>query len=190
MTEDLTERLVSSQTVFEGRLLTVRVDKVELPNGTHAGREVVRHPGAVAIVALPSPDQVILIRQYRHPAGEVLWELPAGVLEPGEDPAACAQRELIEETGYEAGEIEPLFSTFLSPGFSSEIIHLFVARGLRSIDDHPSEPDEHIDVHIMALDDAVEMVMRGQVRNAAAICGVLAEAERRRARPEELGRIS
>jgi ADP-ribose pyrophosphatase len=184
MHEQLKERLTSSRTVFEGRLLTVRVDKVELAGGGAAEREVVHHPGAVAIVALLADDRVVMIRHYRHAAGEVLWELPAGVQEPGEDPLACGRRELIEETGYEPGELTPLLSTFLSPGFSSEIIHLFLARRLRQVGSS-EEPDERIEVHLLPLDEAVGMVLRGEVRNAAAICGLLAASERRRGESQQ-----
>ena len=179
MTDELTERLIASRTVFEGRLLTVLVDEVELADGARARREVVRHPGAVAIVGLLDDGRVIMIRQYRHAAGEVLWELPAGVLEAGEEPAACARRELIEETGYAADEVAPLLSAFLSPGFSSEIIHLFLARDLSRVE--PStEPDERIEIHALPFDKAVAMALRGEVRNAAAICGLLAVAQRGR----------
>ena len=184
MTDQLRERLISSRTVFEGRLLTVRLDEVELADGKRAAREMVRHPGAVAIVALAPDDQVVMIRQYRHAAGEVLWELPAGVLEPGEDRAACARRELTEETGYAAGEMAPLLSTLPSPGFSSEIIHLFLARELRQVG-RSIQPDERIEVHLLPFDEAVAMVLRGEVRNGAAICGLLAVAELRRGQREQ-----
>jgi ADP-ribose pyrophosphatase len=194
MDEELKERLISSRTVFEGRLLAVQVDEVELAGGGRAEREVVRHPGAVTVVALladdPSAgsgspraesrgDRVVMIRQYRHAAGEVLWELPAGVLMPDEEPAACARRELIEEVGYEAGEVIPLLSLFPSPGFSSEVIHLFVARELRSVE-RLAQPDERIAVEVVPFEEAVAMALRGEVRNAAAVCGLLALAERRK----------
>jgi len=179
MDEELRERLVSSRVVFEGRLLTVQVDSVELADGSRAEREVVRHPGAVAIVALVGDDQVVMIRQYRHAAGEVLWELPAGVLMPGEEPAACARRELVEEVGYQAGEVIPVISVFPSPGFSSEIIHVFVARELRPVE-RRAEPDERIAVEVLPLGEAAAMALRGEVRNAAAVCGLLAVAEWRR----------
>ncbi len=179
MSEDLVERLISSRPVFAGRLLSVRVDEVELPGGVRAAREVVQHPGAVAIVPLLSDGRVIMIRQYRHAAGEVLWELPAGVLEKGEEPADCARRELLEETGYLADEVTPLLSTFLSPGFSSEIIHLFLARDLSRVE-ASAEPDERIEIHALPFDEAVAMALRGEVRNAAAICGLLAVAQRGR----------
>ena len=180
MTRELRERLIGSDTVFEGGLISVRVDEVELADGTRARREVVEHPGAVAVVPLLEDGRVVMIRQYRHAAGKVLWELPAGLVEEGEGPEECARRELGEEVGYEPGELVPLFSTFLSPGFSSEIIHIFLARDLRPVN-VASEPDEQIEAVPVPLAEAVAMVRRGEVQNAAAICGLLAVAKRAQA---------
>ncbi len=171
------ERLISSRKVFEGRLLAVRVDEVELSDGRRATREVVTHPGAVAIVPLLPDGRVVLIRQYRHAAGRVLWELPAGVLEKGEEPLDCARRELVEETGYLAGKLSPLFSVFLSPGFSTELIHLFLAQDLRKVEAAP-EVDEQLEIVEIPLAEAEAMVQRGEVQNAAAVCGLLAVATR------------
>ena len=179
MDEELKERLISSRRVFKGRLVVLQVDEVELAGGGRAEREVVLHPGAVAVVPLLPDERVVMIRQYRHAAGEVVWELPAGVLMPGEEPAACARRELIEEVGYEPGEVIPLFSVFPSPGFSSEVIHLFVARDLRRVE-RQAQPDERIAVELVPFEEAVAMALRGEVRNAAAVCGLLALAQRRK----------
>jgi ADP-ribose pyrophosphatase len=176
MDDAIRERLLSSQTVFEGRLLTVRVDEIELPSGGKAARETVLHPGAVVIVPLLDDGRVVMIRQYRHATGKVLWELPAGLLEEGEEPACAARRELVEEVGYEVEELALLFSTYLSPGFSSELAYVFVARGLRKVEAR-TQPDESIRVAEMPLGEAVAMVHRGEVQNAAAICGLLAAAE-------------
>ena len=176
MDDALRERLLSSRTIFEGRLLTLRVDEVELPTAAKATRETVLHPGAVVIVPLLDDGRVVMIRQYRHATGKVLWELPAGLLEKGEEPACAARRELVEEVGYEVGELALLFSTYLSPGFSSELAYVFVARGLRKVEAR-TQPDESIRVAEMPLGEAVAMVRRGEVQNAAAICGLLAVAE-------------
>jgi len=176
---ELGERLISSRTVFEGRLLSVRVDEVELPDGAQVQREIVDHPAAVAVVPMLPDGRVILIRQYRHAAGKVLWELPAGLVEEGEDPEQCARRELGEEIGYSPGELIPLFSTYLSPGFSSEIIHIFLARDLQPVQ-VASPPDERIEAVPVPLAEALDMVRRGDVQNAAAICGLLAAADRQR----------
>jgi ADP-ribose pyrophosphatase len=170
----LRERLIASQTVFEGRLISVRVDEVELSDGKRARREVAIHPGAAAIVPLLPDGRVVMIRQYRHPAGATLYELPAGVLRVGESPPDCARRELAEETGYQAEDLRLLFSTYLSPGFSSEIIHIFAATGLRPAAGASLDEDERLELVILPLDEAVAMVKRGEVQNAAAICGLLA----------------
>lgn len=169
------ERLIGSRTVFEGRLLSLRVDQVELPDGRRAEREVVVHPGAVAVVPVLSDGRVVLIRQYRHAAGALLWELPAGLRRPGEAPEDCARRELAEEIGLAPGALATLFSTYLSPGCSTELIHIFVARDLRPAG-APPEPDEQIEPVAMSLEEALALIRRGEVQNAAAICGLLAYA--------------
>jgi ADP-ribose pyrophosphatase len=170
----LTERKASSRRVFSGRLLRVRVDKVVLlPDGRETVREVVEHPGAVAIVALTGDDCVLLVRQYRYAAGRNLLELPAGTLELGEDPVSCAHRELGEETGRRAASLEPLSTIFTSPGFCDERIHLFLARvdaeaaaGLRP------DPDERLAVETVKLDDALAMVLAGQIEDAKSAVGL------------------
>lgn len=173
MERPVAEKLIASRAAFEGRLLSVTVDEVTLADGRLAVREVVHHPGAVAIVPLLPGPRVVMIRQYRHAAGDTLFELPAGVLRRDESPEACARRELMEETGYRAGDFRLLFSTYLSPGYSTEIIHVFCATGL-----DPGaaavEEDEQIEVIALPLEEAVAMVGNGLVKNAAAICGLLA----------------
>jgi len=177
----LTERLVCSRTVFAGRLLSVRVDEVELADGVRTTREVVVHPGAVAIVPLLHDDGVAMIRQYRHPAGKVLWELPAGTMRPGESPEACAGRELVEETGYQAGELIRLFAMYPSPGYCTEVIHVFLATrlapaGRGQVPAPRPDRDERVEVVILTLAEAVAMIADGEVENAAAVAGLLAAA--------------
>jgi len=176
MSAELCERLVSSETVFEGGLISVRVDEVELPGGTRARREIVVHPGAAAVVPLLPEGRVLMIRQYRHAAGQVLYELPAGTLQPGESPADCARRELAEETGYAAGELELMLSTYLSPGYSTELIHVFLARDLHPAGRAQLATDERVALVVLPFAEAVTMARRGEVQNAAAICGLLAAA--------------
>ena len=125
-----TRRIVARETPFRGRLITVHVDRLRQPTGDEVVREVVVHPGAVAVVAFPSPESVLLVRQYRHPAERDLWEIPAGKLEPGESPLVCAQRELEEETGHRASAWTPLVTAFTTPGFSTETLALFRADGM------------------------------------------------------------
>ena len=167
------EKLIASRTAFEGELLSVTVDEVALTDGRRAVREVVHHPGAVAIVPLLAGPRVVMIRQYRHAAGKVLFELPAGLLQRNESPEDCARRELMEETGYRAGGLRLVFSTYLSPGYSTEIIHVFCATDLAPGAAAPEE-DEQIEVIALPLEEAVEMVGNGLVENAAAVCGILA----------------
>jgi ADP-ribose pyrophosphatase len=164
-------------------LIAVRVDEVELPGGLRASREVVVHPGAVAIIPLLPQDRVVMIRQYRHPAGKVLYELPAGTLRPGESPADCARRELLEETGYQAGELAPLFSMYLSPGYCTELIHLFLATDLKQAASTCVDSDERVEPFILTLPEALAMIGRGDVQNAAAVAGLLAVAARECRRP-------
>ena len=179
MDRELRERLIASKTVFEGRLISVSVDEVELTNGRRTRREVVHHPGAAAVVPMLPDGRVVLIRQYRHATGSVLYELPAGLCEPGEAPVECARRELGEEVGYQAEEMELLFSVYLSPGYSSELIHVFLASGLRPVE---ADADEQVVPVALPLDAVVGMIARGEVQNAAAVCGVLAAAQRACAR--------
>jgi ADP-ribose pyrophosphatase len=176
------ETLVSSQHVYQGRVLNLRVDDVRLPDGKQTIREVVEHHGAVAIVALDENNNVLLVRQYRHAAGRLLVELPAGTLEPGEEPLACAARELGEETGYRAATFEPLITIYPSPGYSTEVVHIFIARSLQAGPAHP-ESDEYIELMHMPLGEAVAMIARGEVEiyNGIAVTGLLAAALRQAA---------
>jgi len=181
MDRELRERLIASKTVFEGRLISVSVDEVELTNGRRTRREVVHHPGAAAVVPMLPDGRVVMIRQYRHATGSVLYELPAGICNPGEAPEECARRELGEEVGYQAEEMERLFSVYLSPGYSSELIHVFLARGLRPVEAE-ADADEQVAPVALPLETVVGMIARGEVQNAAAVCGVLAAAQRASAR--------
>jgi 8-oxo-dGTP pyrophosphatase MutT (NUDIX family) len=138
--------VLSSRLIYEGRVVKLRVDEIALPSGGTAIREVVQHPGAVVVVALDSEEHVYLVRQYRHPIGRHLLELPAGGLERGEDPLTAARRELREEVGLEASEWTSLGSFFSSPGFVNEHLHAYLARGLTSV---PSDPDDDEDIAVV-----------------------------------------
>jgi ADP-ribose pyrophosphatase len=137
--------VLASQPIYEGRIISIHVDRVALPGGGTATREVVEHPGAVVIAALDERQRVYLVRQYRHAIGRALLELPAGGLEKGEDPLTAAKRELREEVGVEAAEWVHLGSFYSSPGFANELLHAFVARGLRVVGRDPDE-DEDLEV--------------------------------------------
>ncbi|HBV97658.1 MAG: ADP-ribose pyrophosphatase [Peptococcaceae bacterium BICA1-7] len=169
---DFNEKKVSSETVYSGKILNLRVDRVELPNGNMTAREVVEHAGAVAVVA-QKEGRLLMVRQFRYPVGKVLLEIPAGKIEKGEDPLLCAARELIEETGYEAGEMKLLLSFFSTPGFSDEVLHVYLAGDLKYRGQKPDE-DEFIQVEELPLERAVEMIGSGEICDAKSIIGILA----------------
>ena len=162
---DLTERTVESKTVYQGKIVTLLVDQAELPNGKEALREVVLHPGGVAILPLDQDGNVTLVQQYRYPFHELLLELPAGKLDEGEDHRAAAARELGEETGLEAGELTYLGCLLASPGFCTERLHMYLARDLRRSVSHPDD-DEFLEVERIPLDRAVEMVLNNEIPDA------------------------
>jgi ADP-ribose pyrophosphatase len=166
------EKTLSSRLLHEGRNFDFLVDQVELPNSHVTQRDIVRHPGAVAIVPLLGDGRVALIRQYRYAAGKNLLEIPAGTLEQEEPPLECAARELREETGYGADEIEPLLSCFMAPGYSDEVIHFFVARGLSVVGDDPEE-DEEITLELYSLEEVRRMIVENVIEDAKTIVGIL-----------------
>lgn len=171
---DLTERTVESKTIFEGKIIKVTLDQARLPDGSLAAREVVYHPGGVAVLALAEDKTVTLVRQYRYPMGEVLLELPAGKLDHGdvEDRLLGAQRELSEETGLEASEWTYLGCMLASPGFCDERLHMYLARGLTRKEQHLDE-DEFLDVVTMPFDELVEQVMDGAITDAKTVATTL-----------------
>lgn len=190
------ERMVHSRRVYEGRVVALRVDEVELPSGRHAVREIVEHRGAVAIVPLRDGD-VLLVRQFRTAVGRELLEIPAGTIEPGEGVEACLQRELAEEVGMRAGRFEHLLTFFPSPGFLTEAVHLYLAGDLvphRSLDKAPINPDpfdlaqrgqrrldaeeEDLRVVRMPLMEAKALVAKGELMDAKSIIGILLTAAR------------
>jgi ADP-ribose pyrophosphatase len=169
----------NSEIVYRsGRVIDIRRDQVEMPGGGSATRDVVVHPGAVGIIALDEHDRVLLLQQYRHPAQQLLWEPPAGLLdEPGEDPLAAARRELFEEAHLEADRWDVLVDAFTSPGMTSEAVRIYLARDVR-----PAEGDRHKGEHEEAdmptvwvpLADAVRAALAGRLHNPIALMGVLA----------------
>ena len=172
---------------FHGPIFSVVTDRVSMPGGGQADRDYVRHVGAVGVVPLDDDGRVLLVRQYRHPIGKVLWELPAGLVDvAGEPPPDTARRELAEEADLRCERLDLLFDLHTSPGFSDELIRLFLARGLSPVPeaDRFERSDEEAELTItwVPLDEAVAMVFRGEITNAAAVAGVLAAA---RARDEQ-----
>lgn len=166
------EKFIKTIQEAKGSYLVFRQDLVELVNGRQATRDLVLHPGAVAVVAVTDQDEVILVRQFRYPVQEILYEIPAGKLDPGEDPLECAQRELVEETGYTARKWTRLTSIYTGPGFCNETIHIFLARELRENLAQPDE-DEIIENYKIPLEKALEMVCTGEIKDAKSITGLL-----------------
>lgn len=177
MTEPGLFDVVSSETVFDGRIVQVRVDQVRMPGGGVAARETIAHDLAVAVVALDEEDRVVLIAQYRHPVRRRLWELPAGLLDiEGELPLVAAQRELAEETGLRADCWEILVDVIPSPGIMDEGVRIFLARGLSDVGRQGEITHEEADLTIVRvpLADAVDGIFRGDVVNGMAVSGLLA----------------
>jgi 8-oxo-dGTP pyrophosphatase MutT (NUDIX family) len=179
-------RVLDSTPVFDGHVISLRRDTVAMPGGGHSVREVVAHPGAVAVVAVDDEGRVVLLRQYRHPVGRYLWELPAGLRDSdGEPPLETAKRELAEEVLLAAERWSLLTTTYSSPGFSDELVLVYLAEGLSDVARPEGFTVEHeeLDMTIerVPLADAVQRVFDGDIRNASAVVGLLAAAQVRAA---------
>jgi 8-oxo-dGDP phosphatase len=179
---DLVDRwpVVGSEQLADGALVKVRRDTVRMPDGQEVGREVIEHPGAVGIVAMDESSRVLLIRQYRHPVGRQLWEIPAGLRDvAGEPPLVTARRELLEEAGYLASDWQVLADFFTSPGITSERLRVYLARGLTRVPDAereyvPDHEEAHLTVEWAALDVVVSRILAGGLHNGVMMVGVLA----------------
>ena len=170
---ELHEKILSEEQAWKGRILDVRSLKVELPNGRVTGRDVVRHPGASAVVALTKTGKIVLVRQYRTAIDRVTVEIPAGKLDPGEDPLECAKRELHEETGLRPGKIRYLTTIASSCGFCDELIHLYFATDL-VFDAADPDDDEFVNVDLVPLSELVDAVLDGKIEDAKTVVGALA----------------
>ena len=170
------EKTVNSKRVYEGRMISLRVDTVELPEKKYSTREIVEHPGAAVVVPITDDGKVIMVRQFRKPVEEFLLEVPAGKLDKGEDPYICAHRELKEETGYESGDMKYLLSFYSSPGFSNEIMHLFVAKDLVAGEATPDE-DEYIELEEYEMDVLLSMVHEGKIKDSKTIIAIMAVSQ-------------
>ena len=169
--KSLTEKLVSTLNIYNGGVYNLRKDTVILPNGNIIDRDIVEHPGAVAIIPIVN-NKLVLIRQFRQAAGKVLYEIPAGTLRRGEDPEQCALRELEEETGYFAGSFKMLLHCYLAPGYSTEIITFYLATNLKLVGSK-NEQDEFIKVFTVTKKKALQMIKKNEIEDAKTICGIL-----------------
>ncbi|HEY5932227.1 MAG TPA: NUDIX hydrolase [Nitrospira sp.] len=162
-----------TRNIYTGKVVTLNVDTVRLPNGVTIDLETIRHPGAAAVVPIKDDGTVVLIRQFRHAAGGFIYEIPAGKLSPGEDPLHCAARELEEEVGYRASSFELLSSIFTAPGFADEVIHIYKATGLTK-GRQQLDRDEVLEIVEMPLDQAIERIQDGTIRDGKTIVGLQA----------------
>ncbi|WP_096550764.1 NUDIX domain-containing protein [Ureibacillus thermosphaericus] len=168
------EKTIHSTEIFKGKVVSLKVDDVLLPNGKQSKREIIHHPGAVAIIPITNEGKIVLVEQYRKALERSIIEIPAGKLERGEDPAVCARRELEEETGYGARELTYIQSFATSPGFANEIIHLYVAKDLYKIEEKRElDEDEFVSIIEVTLEEAEEMVKNQQIYDAKTAFSVL-----------------
>ena len=171
-------RVLSHRRTYTGKVLSLDVDEIEEPGDIRATREVVRHPGSVVILAVDDEGRLVLVQQYRYPVDDLIWEIPAGRQDPGESPEEGARRELEEEVGATAANVERLLSFYATPGYCDEVMHLFRATGLRKGAARP-EDDEHIEARWVSLEEARAMAARGEVKDAKTLLALLLEHERR-----------
>ena len=169
---DLTEKTIGSRTIFEGHIIKVKVDTVELPDGKSATRELVEHPGGVAVIAIDENKKVYMVRQYRKPFDRVCFEVPAGKLDADEEPLVCGMRELEEETGMKARNFVYLGEFMLSPGFCRELIHIYLATDLYTGNVNPDE-GEFLEIEKHNLDDLINMVMSNEIKDAKTVMAIL-----------------
>jgi len=172
-------RVVATRRVYEGKVLSLDVDEVEEPGGVRAVREVVRHRGSVAALPVHEDGRLVLVRQYRYAVDAPVWELPAGRLDPGESVEEAARRELEEEVGLRPRRLEALAVFYTTPGFCDEVMHLFRATGLESVTARP-EADERIEARIFTLEEARDMIRRGEIREGKTLVALLMEIARER----------
>lgn len=168
------EKTIRTEKIFSGKIIHVQVDDVELPNGKTSKREIVKHPGAVGIIPITLEGKIVMVRQFRKPLERSLLEIPAGKLEPNEKPEVTARRELEEETGYTTNQLDHIISFYTAPGFSNEIIHLYVAKDLQKTKiPLVGDEDEFVEVRELTLEEAVEAIQEKQILDAKTVYAVL-----------------
>ncbi|MFW6381065.1 MAG: NUDIX hydrolase [Bacillota bacterium] len=170
--EDLDERTVATETIYQGNILTLRKDRVKLPDGNFSQREIVEHSGGVAILAVTPENRVVMVEQYRKPAETTLLEVPAGKLEPDESPENSALRELREETGYRAGDLKKLVSFYTSPGYSDEVLHLYQATDLQQVGRRP-DPGEFLRVKELKAEQISAFMKNGRIGDSKTVIALL-----------------
>lgn len=175
--QDMTFKTLSSRLIYTGRVFKLRSDRVQFPDGSTTSLDVLEHGGAVVILPVAADGRLVMIRQYRHPTGKTLLEFPAGTLEPGEDPEACALRELREETGFAASRLERLGGIYLAPGYSTEYLHIYLASGL-SRAPLPKDQDEWLEVETLSHAELLEQVRNGDLEDAKSLAGLYLAGER------------
>lgn len=169
----LIEKTVSSKQIFKGKVISVKVDEVKLPNGNTSKREIVNHPGAVAIIALTPENKILLVQQFRKPLERVIYEIPAGKIEPGEEPSRTAMRELEEETGYECDYLEHIQSFYTSPGFADEIIHIYYTDKIKPTTSNAElDADEFVDLVEISLEEAVSLIQEEKIYDAKTVYAI------------------
>lgn len=169
---ELFEKTIASKKLYEGKILNLRIDDVILPDGKKSNREIVEHPGGVSILAVKDNGKILIVKQFRKAANKALFEIPAGKLEFGENPDACAKRELMEETGYTSEKLKLLLSFYPSPGFSEENIYVYLAENLR--EEHvDTDDDEFLEVYEYTINELVEMIKKNEIVDAKTIIAIL-----------------
>jgi ADP-ribose pyrophosphatase len=161
------EKTLSSETIYQGKIIDLQVDEVKLPNGKTSKRELIKHPGAVAVIALTPEGKIVMVEQYRKALEKSIVEIPAGKLEPGEEPIITAARELEEETGYGCEELEHLISFYTSPGFADELVHLYIAKNITRIEEaRELDEDEFVELLEVTVEEAVELMKEKKIYDA------------------------
>ncbi|TFD92513.1 NUDIX hydrolase [Jeotgalibacillus sp. R-1-5s-1] len=168
------EKTISKEVLYEGKIINLQIEEVELPNGKTSKREIIKHPGAVCVIAVTDEGKIIMVEQYRKALERSILEIPAGKLEPGEEPHITAVRELEEETGYGCRELKPLISFYTSPGFADELVHVFVAEDLYKIENaSATDEDEFVELIELTLEEAEECVKTQRIFDAKTAYAVL-----------------
>ncbi|MBD1372978.1 NUDIX hydrolase [Hazenella sp. IB182357] len=165
------EKTITTESIYSGKVVHLQIDEVLLPNGKKSKREIVKHPGAVGVVAITEEQKILLVRQFRKALEKTILEIPAGKLEPGEDPATCAIRELEEETGYCAMHVRPIASFYTSPGFADELLYVYQAEQLTLGQQH-TDDDEFVEVVSLTLDECFASIQKGEICDAKTVLAI------------------